>query len=216
VADSMLPIYLLPGMTPQYPVYARLLPLLPTARVVPLIEPKRDESLRSYAQRMAPQFAEPCFIGGVSFGGILAQEIASVIQPAGCIVIASIQNPSQLPPWLRCCRIVGGRDVSWLLNTIGHSAKRIPVSVRTPSTARLTKLSGPSGRWHRWATSAVLDWSPSALIGTPLMHIHGDADSTFPIRYTNPNTVVRGGRHALPMSHPVETAAAIETFTRAA
>jgi pimeloyl-ACP methyl ester carboxylesterase len=216
VTDDTLPIYLLPGMTPQYPVYSRLLPLLPNAQVVPFIEPEPNESLTDYAKRMAPQFPDRCFIGGVSFGGILAQEISRIVHPAGCIVIASIQRPSQLPPWLRLWRLLGGRHASRVLNAVGSSAKCVPTSIRTSSTARLTKLSGDSGKWHRWATSAVLDWSPSTPIAAPILHIHGDADTTFPVRYTKPDIVIQHGRHALPMSHPIETANVINDFTRAA
>ncbi len=216
VTDHKLPIYLLPGMTPQYPVYSKMLPLLPTARVVPFIDPEPNETLTSYAQRMASQFAEPCFIGGVSFGGILAQEIARLIQPAGCIVIASIQKPSQLPPWLRFWRLFGGRHASRILNAVGNSANYFPNPIRTSSTARLTELSGESGEWHRWATSAVLDWAPNGPLESQILHVHGDADATFPVRYTEPDTVIRHGRHALPMSHPTETANAIKNFTRAA
>ena len=216
MTDDTLPIYLLPCMTPQYPVYSRLLPLLPNAQVVPFIEPEPNESLPDYAKRMAPQFPDQCFIGGVSFGGILAQEIARVVQPAGCIVLASIQKPSQLPPWLRLWRVFGGCHASRLLNAVGSSAKYVPESIRTSSTARLTKLSGTSGKWHRWATSAVLDWSPDTPIASPVLHVHGDADTTFPVRYTKPDTVIRHGRHALPLSHPIETANVINDFTRAA
>lgn len=216
MTDDMLPIYLLPGMTADDPVYARMLPLLPNAQVVSFIDPEPSESLADYAKRMAPQFSGPCFIGGISFGGILAQEIARVVQPAGCIVIASIQNPSQLPPWLRLGRVFGGRHTSRVLNAVGSSAKCVPTSIRTSSTARLTKLSGASGKWHRWATSAVLDWSPGSPIASPILHIHGDADTTFPVRYTTPDTVIRHGRHALPLSHPIETARVIHNFTRTA
>ncbi|MEM7315851.1 MAG: hypothetical protein AAF497_22175, partial [Planctomycetota bacterium] len=72
MTDSTLPIYLLAGMTPEYPVYAKLLPLLPNAEVVPFVKPEPNESLKSHARRMASQFSQSCFIGGVSFGGILA------------------------------------------------------------------------------------------------------------------------------------------------
>lgn len=203
---------LLPGMTQQYPVYHRLLPLLPSARVVPFIEPQPDESLHAYAHRMAPQFSRDCFIGGVSFGGILAQEISRIIQPQGCIVIASIQHPSQLPPRLRMLRTLGGRRTDRLLRATGRLAESVPTRVRTPSTARLRKLSGDAGRWHRWATGAVLDWQPPTSMNVPLTHIHGDADTTFPVSYTTADTIISGGKHALPVSHPEETAAAIRRF----
>jgi pimeloyl-ACP methyl ester carboxylesterase len=217
VTSDALPIYLLPGMTSDYPVYSRLTPLLQNARIVDFIDPKINESLTSYARRMAEQFPPLCYIAGVSFGGILALEISRIVQPAGCILIASVTGPDELPPWFRVWRRLGGRNCSSILNIIGNAAAIVPKSIRTSSTIRATKLSGVAGAWHRWATSAVLDWNPDPLpISSPLLHIHGDADSTFPIRYTKPNVVVANGRHSLPISHPVETANAIHAFTRTA
>jgi hypothetical protein len=66
VTDDTLPIYLLPGMTADYPVYAKLLPLLPNAQIVQFIEPEPSESLADYAKRMAPQFSGPSeiIVGG--------------------------------------------------------------------------------------------------------------------------------------------------------
>jgi len=45
-----------------------------------------------------------------------------------------------------------------------------------------------------------------------LLQVHGSADKTFPIRYVNPDVTVMGGRHALTISHPKETASAILAF----
>lgn len=214
-ATDPIPICLLPGMTPDYPVYSRMLPLLPDAQVMEFAEPNPNESLVEYAGRMANRLPSRCFIGGVSFGGILALEIARLIQPAGCILIASIRKPAELPPWLRAWRLIGRRQRSGVLNLVGRAAATIPRKIRTPSTLRLTKLAGQEGTWHRWATSAVMDWSPlPPPVSCPVLHIHGDADTTFPVRYTSPDVVIQGGRHALPMSHPVETADAIQAFVR--
>lgn len=202
-------------MTPEYPVYHRLIPLLPNAQVVDFLQPADRESLTAYAKRMARLIPKNCFIAGVSFGGILAQEIARIVQPSGCIMIASISSPRQLPPWLRAWRMMGGRNRSRILNGVGSAAKLVPRQVSTRSTMRITKLSEPEGAWHRWATSAVLNWNPDPMpIPSPVLHIHGDADTTFPVRYTTPDVVIAGGRHALPVSHPADTANAIINFTR--
>lgn len=217
VTSSTLPIYLLPGMTADYPVYSRLMPLLRNASIVNFIDPKPYESLTAYAERLAARFPSQCYIAGVSFGGILALEISRIVHPAGCILISSISSPNELPPWLRVWRVLGGRNCSRILNVLADSAVWVPESIRTGSTIRATKLSGAAGAWHRWATAAVLDWNPEAKpIASPLLHIHGDADKTFPIRYTTPDVVVPNGRHDLPISHPIDTANAILAFTNAA
>lgn len=210
------PLYLLPGMTADCPVYSRLLPLVAGAKIVSFIDPLPNESLVCYAARMAPRFHPDSYIGGVSFGGILALEISRLVRPKGCILISSVQSPRQLPPWFRIGRAFGGRNCSRLLRVIGDAASLVPGRIRTSSTIRVAKLSGFNGAWQRWATSAVLDWQPDDDFGAPMLHIHGDADLTFPLRYVRPDVVVHRGRHALPISHPTETANAINAFIKAA
>lgn len=201
-------------MSAEYPVYSRILPLLPNATVVDFIPPEPRESLVDYASRMSKLLSSNCFVAGVSFGGIIALEIARILRPRGCILISSILHPRELPPWFRAWRTLGGRRSSALLQWIGWSASLVPRSICTSSTFRATKLAGTGGKWHRWATSAVIDWQPEATVDCcPILQIHGTADTTFPIRYTHPHVSVTGGRHALPISHPTETANAIRTFT---
>lgn len=210
---SEIPIYLLPGMTPDDRIFDRLLPLLPNVTVLDWLDPQTDESLAHYAQRVAADIpTSQCFIGGVSFGGIVAMEISRMIRPYGCFLVSSIRSPRQLPPWLRIWRFAAGHNCQGLLNTVGHCASVVPGRVRTRSTARLTRLAGNAGAWHRWATSAVLGWQPDPETpGVPICQIHGDADKTFPIRYTDPDVIVPNGGHVLPLTHPHAVADAMLT-----
>ncbi len=207
------PIYLIPGMTTDYPVYSRLLPILPNASVVDYLPPKDDEPLVDYAWRMASGLRAQSYLVGVSFGGIVALEIARILRPRGCVLISSIRHPCELPPWFRVWRLFGGRNCGRWLRFVGGLASLTPRSVRSVSTMRAAGLAGRRGSWHRWATAAVIDWQPSRQFdGCPLLQIHGTADSTFPIRYTHPDISVSGGQHALPISHPAEIAEAICEF----
>jgi pimeloyl-ACP methyl ester carboxylesterase len=207
------PIYLIPGMTADFPVYSRILRLLPNAIVAEYISPESNETLVGYASRMASRIPANSFVAGVSFGGIVALEIARVLRPQGCILISSICKPAELPPWFRVWRALGGRRSNAFLETIGTAAALVSRFACTSSTIRVSELAGAGGQWHRWATASVLDWQPDLEFkACPLLQIHGSADSTFPIRYINPDLTVAGGRHALPISHPKETAAAIRSF----
>lgn len=206
-------ISLLPGMTAGYPIYSRLVPLLNNAKLEHFIPPLPGETLKSYAIRMAPKFEESHFIAGVSFGSMLALEISRLVKPMGCIVIAGIQGPQQLPPWFRIGRWIGGRRCSRLLNLIGRMSERVPRRLQSSETMRMTKLAGPEGHWHRWATCAILDWQvTNSVTDFRILHIHGDSDATFPLRYVRPDVVIEGGLHGLPISHPRLTAAAINDF----
>jgi pimeloyl-ACP methyl ester carboxylesterase len=208
-------------MTRDDGIFDRLLPLLPNAAVVPWLAPESGEVIRSYARRLADSLAAkgPCFVGGVSFGGIVALEVARLIPARACFLISSIRSLDELPPWSRLWRNLSSmraHRIDSLLAAVGRLSSTVPRQVRTPATARLTKFAGPAGAWHRWATSAVLRWTPSDVPGrAPIVQIHGDADATFPLRYTHPDYVIRRGGHVLPLTHPQELAAyMLDTMTR--
>ena len=74
-------ILLLTGMTPSPGIFARLLPALGDASIVPWIEPLPAETLEGYASRLADTVntvdsAGPVIVCGVSFGGIVSRELA--------------------------------------------------------------------------------------------------------------------------------------------
>ncbi len=202
-------ILLLTGMTPDHRIFDRLLPLLPTAIVVDWIPPTEHESIVSYADRLSRtvNHDEPMVVCGVSFGGIIARELAYRLNATSCVLISSVRSPRELPPWFRICRVVAPRPAAAIMNATGVIADYWPRRLRSPATWRLRKLAGKSGEWHRWATAAVLNWKPSQQAELiPSFHIHGDRDTTFPIRYTRADTVIHGGGHVLPLTHFEEIA----------
>ncbi len=94
-----------------------------------------------------------------------------------------------------------------VMNTFGVFASYWPRRLKTQATWRLMKLAGTSGEWHRWATTAVLNWRVQVDNNTiPVFQIHGDRDTTFPIRYVNADSVIHGGGHVLPITHSREVA----------
>ena len=208
---SQPPIYLLQGMTPNRHVYDRLAPMLPDCQIVSWIEPQKQESIASYAQRLAAQIpVRDCYLGGVSFGGVVALEVARILQPKMCFLISSIRGPSQLPPWLRAIRLLSSTtSLAVGLRAAGNLANYVPRCVRSKTTMRTTKLAGEEGDWHRWACSAVLQWNPEHEPQLPVYQIHGDADRTFPVRFTSPDKIILSGGHLLPLTHPKVVAEAM-------
>ena len=202
-------ILLLTGMTPDRRLFDRLLPLLPTAVVVDWIRPTPYESIGSYAKRLSQRIPhdDSTVVCGVSFGGIVACELANHLNAKACVLVSSVRSPLELPPWFRIFRILDPRTAEAAMNATGTLAAYWPRQLKTPSTWRLMKLAGTPGEWHRWATAAVLNWQPSTEVECiPLFQIHGDCDSTFPIRYTDADIVIHGGGHVLPLTHCEEVA----------
>jgi surfactin synthase thioesterase subunit len=65
------------------------------------IPPGKDESLPTYARRLAEQIdtSEPFVLIGFSLGGIMAVEIAKVYPPICTIIISSVPVSANLPPF---------------------------------------------------------------------------------------------------------------------
>ncbi len=197
-------ILLLTGMTPDHRIFHRLLPLLPNAMVVDWISPFEHESIVSYAERLSltVRHDESVVVCGVSFGGIIARELAYRLDAASCVLISSVRSPRELPPWFRIVRVMTPRSAQLIMKAAGAIANAWPRPFRSPATWRMRKLAGNSGQWHRWATAAVLNWVPSQNADrVPLIQIHGDRDTTFPIRYTSADVIIHGGGHTLPLTH---------------
>ena len=190
----MKPLILLPGRNGKTSLYARLRPRFPELVTPEWIEPLVDEPLANYAQRMAetlhPQLSEGCVLGGTSFGGMVAHEMAPALGLNSCLLISTVRGPSELPANLQALRAhtqageAGFEGVPLLKN-----------------------------RFARWTAWAILTWelSPAAQ-SVQTWHLHGDLDSTFPIGNVHPDEIVPGGGHVLPMTHPD----AVEGFLRRA
>lgn len=119
-------------MTPRATVFDRLLPHLPNCTIIEWLPPCEQESLVSYSRRLAETLPTgECFIGGVSFGGIVALEIARIIRPKTCFLISSVRNPGQLPPWFRIMRGIGPKTLAAAgrLASLGY-IRRSPLAAR--------------------------------------------------------------------------------------
>ncbi len=208
-------LYLFPGIMKEYPVFERLIPLL-SMRTEMVVYPKPwpRESLVAFAGRVAKEIPAGALLAGISLGGMIAQEVSQVIESRGCVVIASIRGPEQMPPRMRIGRMLGSENCRRLLAGMGNLAALVPGVIRPKLLARAAMLAGDSGAWECWASGAVVGWTPSPPKNIPTLQIHGDADRTFPVRYVKADVVVRDGRHALTVSHPEEVSQVMEKFLR--
>lgn len=199
------PIILLPGMGAG----GRLLRLqrdaLPSLCTPDWIDPREREPLNIYARRFADRIApaKQCFVGGVSFGGIVALEMAAHLHAEACFLIASVRSRNELPWPIRMLRPIARLGP----NGLGRAATCITRAMAPLLPARalghLIRLSRPESAFLRWASWAVLTWRPSAeLARLRVYQIHGSADRTLPLSNTQPDVIIAGAGHLLPITHP--------------
>ncbi|MFZ1934503.1 MAG: thioesterase domain-containing protein, partial [Thermoguttaceae bacterium] len=83
--NSTLQLILLPGLGADHRLLEPQRAAFPQLIVPPWIPPRKHESLPQYAERMAqtvaPPHDVPLVLGGVSFGGMLAYEMARWLKP---------------------------------------------------------------------------------------------------------------------------------------
>ncbi len=199
---SDIPIIFLSGMAADARLFKAQIAAFPNLRVQAWAPARQGESLCAYAERLAREVdpGRPCLVGGASFGGVVALELATRLPALGCILIASVRSPAGIPWRWRALRPIAalGPDNLGRLAAASRYASRPLLTPR--SARRLEKLSSPEADFVRWATCALLNWRPSlAAQRVRIFQIHGEADHVFPAARTQAEVLVAGGVHALPL-----------------
>ena len=206
------PLILLSGLGADERVLAPLKPAFAHLIIPPWIPPMPDESLAHYAARTAHAIdpRRPCFIGGISFGGMLAIEMTHHLEALGCFLIASARRRDELPKRVRWLGSLTARSPAGVVVAASRVASGLSVALRRiacPATLELlyqVKRTDPA--FARWAFGAMLNWqASSAPDGVPVWRIHGDCDRLLPLR-GEADVLVPGGGHLLPLTHADQVA----------
>lgn len=165
--------------------------------------PLNGESLSEYAQRIAQKILHPNpVLVGVSFGGILVQEMANFIEVRKVIIISSVKSNMEFPKRMKVARTFKAYKLfptTWLTNV----EKLIKIIFGTTGDRHIKLyqkfLSVRDKRYLDWAFKQVLLWNRTE-VDPKVVHIHGDADAVFPIQYIKNCIVVKGGTHIMILS----------------
>ena len=96
---SSIHIYCMPGMAASPKIFEFLnFPKPFKIHLLSWIPPYKNEPIKKYAKRMCKCILhEKPVLLGVSFGGVLVQEMAKYISVRNIIIISSIKNKMELP-----------------------------------------------------------------------------------------------------------------------
>jgi len=99
------------------------IPSLITPRCIP---PRPSESLNAYARRLADRLdpGRTCFVGGVSFGGAVALEMAVHLRAQACFLIGSVRRRSELPWYFRFFQPMTAMEPDVIGKTVGLALRR--------------------------------------------------------------------------------------------
>ena len=178
------------------------------------LEPETGESIADYAQRLTAQIKSdnPILIG-LSFGGIIAVEIAKQIDAEKVILISSTKNRQEVPfyfkifRWLPIHRLLPAKLILW----IGRFLASWFFSLRTIDERKLLKaiLFDTNAKFMKWAIDQVVIWK-NELIPKNIYHIHGEGDRIFPYRFVHEDFSVKKGGHFMIMSQADDISSLIQ------
>ena len=191
----------MPGMAASPKIFEYLkLPKNFEIHLLSWIPPLKDESLTNYAKRMCKRVVHknPILLG-VSFGGILVQEMAKHIFVKKIVIISSIKAKEELPlPMIVAKRT----NVHKLLPTkLIENIEYLTIfafgkGIKKRVALYQKYLSERNSEYLNWAINALVNWDQNKF-SDKLIHIHGDSDTVFPVKnLINPYFKIKGG-HAV-------------------
>ncbi len=162
--------------------------------------PEKDETLEAYALRMTQKIVhKDIILIGVSFGGILVQEMARHINVRKLFVISSVKTMHELPKRMRLAKktkiykLVPTSFVS-MLDVFRKYAFNDFIKKRLDLYEEY--LSIRDKYYLDWSIAQIVNWRQvEALPNT--IHIHGEKDGVFPKQYLSNFIEVKGGTHIM-------------------
>jgi len=181
------------------------------------LPPLPKETLAQYAERLFTNCIndEEANIVGLSFGGMLATEIAKQHPRTKVIIISSAKTYKEIPSYLRIWRkfpiynyIVNNRTkkssglLIKILGARGAEQQKIQREITLASNPEFT----------RWAMHAIVNWD-NAIVPENVIHIHGTKDRLLPARYVTAHHLINEGEHVMIMDKAAEVSVLIKKLT---
>ena len=202
MSKDIIHVYFMPGMAANPSIFEHIRLPENTFKIHYLewIIPLDKENLSDYAKRMSLIIKhENAVLIGVSFGGILVQEMSLFLKLRKIIIISSVKTRFELPMRMKIARLTQLYKLipTRLANNVDALAK---YAFGKTVTKRLELykmyLSVSNKNYLDWAIEKIICWDRTKQIPN-VLHIHGNNDAIFPIKYISNVQVVEGGTHIM-------------------
>lgn len=199
---SKIPVYFMPGMAASSTIFERI--QLPDdifeMHLLEWVSPTKNETLENYAKRMSANIKhENAVLIGVSFGGILVQEMKQFLNLRKVIIISSVKSNDELPRKMKLAKITKAYKLipTTLLLNVENLAKYAFGSYVKQRLKLYEKfLSVRDKEYLDWSIEQIINWN-RVEIDTDVVHIHGDIDEVFPMKYLKNCIIVKDGTHIM-------------------
>ena len=167
------------------------------------ILPLDKETIEQYATRLLDQIpTEKPLLMGLSFGGIMAVEVAKQISTKKIILIASAKTKDEIPFYLR---FAGKLNLHQLMpSSLLKSSNFITnwfFGISSLEDKQLLKqiLLDTNPIFLKWAMDKVAKWKNTSLPENSF-HIHGDSDRILPLQFVQADVIVKNGGHFMTLN----------------
>ncbi len=200
---SKIHVYFMPGMAASPSIFERI--QLPTAtfemHFLEWLLPEKEETIEHYAQRVSKNVThENVILVGVSFGGILVQEMKQFLKVKKVIIISSVKSNEELPRRMKVAKSTKAYKLipTKLFENIENLAKFSFGSSIIKQRLKLYEkfLAVRDKTYLDWSIEQIINWQRTE-VDPEVIHIHGDADEVFPIKYIKNAMLVKGGTHIM-------------------
>jgi pimeloyl-ACP methyl ester carboxylesterase len=177
------------------------------------LKPVKNEPLQNYALRLRKEIPEnDPLIVGISFGGMLASEIAKADINIKAIIISSNKTHKEFPGYFRI-----GKYVPLYKWIPGNSKRKMikPINIFLGAKGKEQKnllkqiITESDPLFVRWAIGAILHWK-SEENSSNIIHIHGTGDKLLPYRYVKADYTIQKGGHLMTMDNHEEISAILK------
>ncbi|RZK07588.1 MAG: alpha/beta hydrolase [Flavobacterium sp.] len=164
------------------------------------IKPLPNEPLTDYVKRISEQIKnENPIIIGLSFGGIVATEMAKVIPVQKLILISSLKTQQEIPLIYRLAGKTNlHRLIPYSILKKDHLLNRWLFGVIRKNDKDLFRrvLADTDTDFLKWAINCILKWD-NIEVHPNLFHIHGTNDILLPIRKSGDVIAIQNGGHLM-------------------
>ena len=194
-------VYCMPGMAASSEIFEYI--ILPETYIIYKLDwiiPFQNESLELYAKRISKKITKPNpILIGVSFGGILVQEISKHISFKKIFIISSIKSSYELPVTMKMAKKTNIHKIlpfEWI-----NSLDKLALFVFGNGIKKKIKLyqkylSFRDPNYLKWAMNCIINWDQKDVI-KGLIHIHGKKDNIFPVKNITGKVYLIEGNHAI-------------------
>lgn len=198
-------VYFMPGLAASSLIFERI-ELPEDTFEMHLLDwemPIENESLMAYAKRMSKLVTEEnAVLVGVSFGGVLVQEMAQFLKLRKVIIISSVKCNLEVPLRMKIAKSTKAYKLvptSLLKNVEVLSKFSFGTAIQKRLKLYEKYLSMREKVYLDWAIEQMIMWGRTE-IDAKVVHIHGDTDEVFPIKNIKNCITIKGGTHIMILS----------------